>query len=89
MRSTCLSVRITPGCLILLRVGFTWLQLFPAAPVVSYTAISPMPQKWDGLLSVALAVSVLPEPSVLEAPYPAEFGLSFPACRDDHPVDLN
>jgi hypothetical protein len=57
-----LPPRGTHSCLALLPVGFAWPRRSPASPVVSYTAVSPLPRASSrgGILSVALCRRVTP-----------------------------
>src|ERR1700744_483953 len=75
--------------LTLLRVGFTEPPQSPAALVVSYTTVSPLPRRWrrGGLFSVALSRG---SPRVGVTDHPALWSPDLPrrACaRRDRPAD--
>ena len=59
------------------------------APVSSYLAVSPLPEKSGGLLSVALSLKS-PSPDVIRHPCPVKPGLSSDAasrqCARNHPA---
>lgn len=66
--------------LALLRKGLARQRNFHSAPVVSYTAISPLPNCFGGMLSVALSFPALfvQISSVRRTSRPVESGLSSP-----------
>ncbi len=75
-------------CLALLLAAVTWQPALQQAPVVSYTAVSPLPNA-RRIVSVALC-GRLPRPGCCPAPRSIECGLSStPSTRDrDRPASL-